>query len=94
MNTEKITKLPNEGDSISVTLSPNANGARSLKIANWKNVRYYITYYYNTAYNKKQRDAGWIACDGSDWSDLFLGDEEVAQMIRSLYPLIGGAIAE
>ncbi|MHA1812749.1 MAG: hypothetical protein ACTSYX_04860 [Candidatus Thorarchaeota archaeon] len=85
--------LPNEGGSIEISLPANSFGARWLTVKNWKGVRYYINYHYRTEFNKKCKDLGWIACDGSDW-DLSLSyvPDEVVEAVRSLYPLIGGAI--
>lgn len=85
MNAEKITKLPDAGESIIVTLAQNDNGARSLKIVNWKGARYYLTYFYRTKFNQKSVDAGWIACNGSDWEGLgSFGYDDIDNIIESI----------
>ena len=65
---EKQTlKLPSEGNSTTIDLEPNKNGARTLTVKNWKGLRLYINYDYRTEYNPKSKSLGWIAVDGSDW---------------------------
>ena len=80
--TEKI-QLPDAGQSITVKLESNSFGATSLKIANWKDSRYYFTWYYKTQYNQKQTDLGWIAKDGSDWN-IKSGNWETEKIISQV----------
>lgn len=62
-----ILKLPHQGDELIISLEPNANGARTLTVKNWKGLRLYINYDYRTEYNQKSKSLGWIATDASDW---------------------------
>lgn len=88
-------KLPSAGQNSTIQLEPNAFGATSVKISNWKDTRYYIDYNYRTQYNSKTARVGWIAKDGRDWKlNLQYLNDDVVKFVRSLYPIIGGDIAQ
>lgn len=78
-NTEKI-QLPDAGQSITVTLEE----SDSLKVNNWKDVRYYFTWNYHTQYHRKSADLGWISCDGTEDNLKSFGNSEVRALIQKI----------
>ena len=90
----KNLKLPQDGEELKFS-GIEDNNEIIVTIKNWKGARYYFTCSYQAQKWYKTKDMGYIACDGSGWNlQLIHRPNWAKEFIRSLYPIIGGDIAE